>query len=88
MKWNTEKQRHRILFLERTKFTKKRSDFVSFVFSSKFISLYLCVSVFNKRIHTSFCNSFLVDYRNQIYAIPCTITTRAKSGICTSAANQ
>ena len=48
MKSNTETRRHRVLFLEKINFTEKSTGSVNFVISSIFISLCLCVSVFNE----------------------------------------
>ena len=63
MEWNTETQRHRVLFFfERTEFTEQKFGSMAFAY---FIYLFLRVSASLCSIQRTtqiFCNSFLIDY--------------------------
>ncbi len=48
MEWNTETQRHRVLFFERTEFTEKRFAFAPFVFYI-FLRVFCAIYVNNKK---------------------------------------
>lgn len=60
MEWNTETQRHRVLFFfERTEFTEQKFGSMAFAYS---IYLFLRVSVFNTKDYTDFLQFISDDY--------------------------